>query len=90
MIRNPIDVATRVSPHLSVLIENRINRSDDDQYITLETIHEFVTMNSGLSASLVGAGVLEEDEDDVLLEEIDALIDRHGADALAEEFIRYE
>ena len=43
MIRNPIDVATRVSPHLSVLIENRINRSDDDQYITLETIHEFVT-----------------------------------------------
>ena len=27
---------------------------------------------------------------DVLLEEIDALIDRHGADALAEEFIRYE
>ena len=166
MIRNPIDVATRVSPNLSALIENRINRSELEQYITLATIHDFVTglltdafneteqlhhfdvneslldelnalieefgetalavdfvqetaseplsrvidfvMNdkdrenpptletvkeaiiSGLSASLVGAGVLEEDEDDDLLAEIDALINRHGPDALAEEFLRYE
>ncbi|MEK7772656.1 MAG: hypothetical protein AAB703_07350 [Pseudomonadota bacterium] len=166
MIRNSIDVATRVSPSLSALIGNRINRSEDDQYITLATIHDFVTglltgafteteqlhhfdideslldelnalieefgetalavdfvqetaseplsrvidfvmsgqdqenpptletvrnaMISGLLASLVGAGVLEEDEDDNLLVEIDALIDRHGADALAEEFLRYE
>jgi hypothetical protein len=166
MIRNPIDVATRVSPSLSAIIEDRINRSEPEQYITLATIHDFVTglltdafteteqlhhfdineslldelsalieefgetalaidfvqrtaseplsrvidsvMNdrdqenpptleivknaiiSGLSASLVGAGVLDEDEDDNLLAEIDALIDRHGADALAEEFLRYE
>jgi len=168
MIRNPIDVATRVSPSLSALIENRINRSEaeTEQYITLATIHDFVTglltgafaeteqlhhfdideslldelnalmeeygetalaidfvqetaseslsrvidfvMNdrdqenpptletvrnaiiSGLSASLVGAGVLEEDEDDNLLAEIEVLINRHGADALAEEFLRYE
>ena len=166
MIRNPIDVATRVSPSLSAIIEDRINRSEPEQYITLVTIHDFVTglltdafteteqlhhfdineslldelnalieefgetalaidfvqrtaseplsriidsvMNdkdqenpptletvknaiiSGLSASLVGAGVLDEDEDDNLLAEIDALIDRHGADALAEEFLRYE
>lgn len=166
MIRNPIDTATRVSPELSALIENRINSSETDQYITLGTIQELVTglltnafveteqlhhfditeslldelntlieefgetalaidflrtlaseelsrvieavtnnsdeenpptlemvrdaINSGLSASLVGAGVLEEDEDDVVLAEIEALIDRYGADALAEEFIRYE
>lgn len=166
MIRNPIDVATRVSPSLSAIIEDRINRSEPEQYITLVTIHDFVTglltdafteteqlhhfdineslldelnalieefgetalaidfvqrtaseplsrvidsvMNdkdqenpptletvknaiiSGLSASLVGAGVLDEDEDDNLLAEIDALIGRHGADALAEEFLRYE
>jgi hypothetical protein len=166
MIRNPVDVATRVSPSLSALIENRINRSEPGQYITLATIHDFVTglltdafneteqlhhfdvneslldelnalieefgetalavdfvqvaaseplsrvidfvMNdkdrknpptlemvkeaiiSGLSASLVGAGVLEEDEDDDLLAEIDMLINRHGPDALAEEFLRYE
>ncbi|MEK7792320.1 MAG: hypothetical protein AAB306_04160 [Pseudomonadota bacterium] len=42
MIRNPIDVATRVSPNLSALIENRINRSELEQYITLATIHDFV------------------------------------------------
>jgi len=166
MIRNPIDIASRVSSNLSALIEDRVNKSELGQDITLATIHDFVAgllsdsyteteqlhhfdineslldelnalieefgesalaidfvqenaseplsrvidavvndrdqenpptleavkdaMISGLLASLVGAGVLDEDEDDVLLAEIDALIDRHGADALAEEFIRYE
>ena len=166
MIRNPIDIASRVSSNLSALIEDRVNKSELEQDITLATIRDFVAdllsdafteteerhhfdineslldelnalieefgesalaidfvqenaseplsrvidtvvndrdqenpptletvkdaMISGLLASLVGAGVLDEDEDDVLLAEIDALIDRHGADALAEEFIRYE
>ncbi|SFF09273.1 hypothetical protein [Nitrosomonas sp. Nm166] len=166
MIRNPIDVSTRVSPNLSALIENRVNRAEPEQLITLATIHDFVTgvlthefteteqlhhfdineslldeldalieeygetalaidfvqemaseplsrvidavindkdraypptlgivrdaMVSGLAASLIGDGVLDEDEDDFLLAEIEALIDRHGKDALAEEFIRYE
>lgn len=166
MIRNPIDIASRVSPNLSALIENRVNKSELEQEITLASVRDFVTgllsnafteteqlhhfdineslldelnalieefgesalaidfvqenaseplsrvidavindrdqespptleavrnaMISGLLANLVGAGVLDEDEDDVLLAEIDALIDRHGADALAEEFIRYE
>lgn len=166
MIRNPIDIASRVSPNLSALIENRVNRSEVGQDITLAVVRDFVTglltdafteteqlhhfdineslldelnalieefgetalaidfvqenaseslsrvidaviserdqespptletvkdaITSGLSASLVGAGVLDEDEDDVLLAEIEALIDRHGPDALAEAFIRYE
>lgn len=166
MIRNPIDIASRVSSNLSALIENRVNKSELEQEVTLASVRDFVTglltnafteteqlhhfdineslldelnalieefgesalaidfvqenaseplsrvidavindrdqenpptleavkdaMISGLLASLVGAGVLDEDEDDVLLAEIDALIDRHGADALAEEFIRYE
>jgi hypothetical protein len=166
MIRNPIDVATRVSPNLSALIENRLKYSELGQDITLETIHEYVTgllttafteteqmhhfdineslldeLNAlieefgetalasdfvrssasealsriidavidvrdrespptletvkeaivmGLPASLVGDGVLDEDEDDALLAEIESLIDQHGADALAEEFLRYE
>lgn len=47
-------------------------------------------MISGMLASLVGTGLMDEDENDVLLAEIDALINRHGADALAEEFLRYE
>ena len=166
MIRNPIDVASRVSPNLSVLIENCVNRSELGQDVTLASVSDFVTglltnavseteqlhhfdineslldelsalieefdetalaidfvqvtaseplsrvvdavindrdqenpptlgtvknmIISGLSASLVGAGVLDEDEDDVLLVEIEALIDRYGADALAEEFLRCE
>jgi hypothetical protein len=166
MIRNPIDVASRVSPNLSVLIENYVNRSELGQDVTLAGVRDFATsllpkafteteqlhhfdineslldelsalieefdetalaidfvqvtaseplsrvidavindrdqenpptlgivknmIISGLSASLVGAGVLDEDEDDVLLAEIETLIDRHGADALAEEFLRYE
>ncbi len=166
MIRNPIDVASRVSPNLSALIAHRMNQSEPGDDITLTTIHDFVTgvlsdafteteqlhhfdineslldelnalieefgetapaidfvqemaseslsrvidtvinttdqenpatlemvkdaLTSGLSASLVGAGVLDEDEDDVLLAEIESLIDRHGPDALAEMFIRYE
>jgi hypothetical protein len=44
----------------------------------------------GLTARLVGDGVFDEDEDDALLAEIESLIKRHGADALAEEFMRYE
>ena len=166
MVRNPIDVASRVSPNLSALIENRINRSEPGQIVTLETMREFLTgllsdafteteqlhhfdvneslldelnalieeygetaaaidfiqkvaseplsrvieaainqrsldapptlesvkeaMTSGLAARLVGEGALEEDEDDNLITEIDALISRYGSDALAEEFIRYE
>ncbi|MDE2389328.1 MAG: hypothetical protein KGN35_09665 [Betaproteobacteria bacterium] len=166
MIRNPIDVATRVSPNLSALIASRLNRSVSAEDITLVTIRDFVTdalsdafteteqlhhfdineslldeldalieefgetalaidfvqemaseplsrvidtvinadnqenpatletvkdaLTSGLAANLVGMGVLDEDEDDVLLAEIESLIDRHGPDALAEMFIRYE
>ena len=44
---------------------------------TLEAIKEII---SGLPASLVGAGVLEEDEDDALLAEIEASIKNYGTD----------
>lgn len=76
------------SEALSRVIETIMN--DDNQLAppTLETVRDAIT--SGLSASLIGTGTLEEDEDDTLLAEIEALIDSYGADALAEEFLRYE
>ena len=37
MIRNPIDIASRVSSNLSALIEDRVNRSELEQDITLAT-----------------------------------------------------
>ncbi len=166
MIRNPIDIATRVSPRLSALIKKRVEDPDSEQPITLEDIRRFFVdflpadfkeaerlhhfdvapslldeldalieqfgpsalaldfiqtsaseqmsrvidalvnddthegaptltdvknaILNGLGARLVGEGALEEDEDDTLLAEIDVLIEYFGADALAEELMRYE
>jgi len=166
MIRYPIDVASRVSPKLSMLIESQVNEPDAEQPITLATVRGFIagllptafnetermhhfdigpsildeldalieefggtalaidfvqTLASeplsrvievvvnddnrenpatlgtvkeaivgGLPTRMVGDGVFEDDEDDNLLAEIEALIERHGADSLAEEFLRYE
>jgi hypothetical protein len=166
MIHPPIDVASRVSPNLSALLDSRVNNPECQQPVTLravrrfladllpasfneaESLHhfdiseslvdeldalieefgdtvlaiDFVQVNAsealtraieavvnddnrenpptlasirdallgGLGARLVGDGVLEDDEDDTLLSEIDALIDHFGTDTLAEELIRYE
>jgi len=166
MIRNPIDVAVRVTPRLSALIESRVNDPDADEPPTLGVVREFLTgllppayaatermhhfdvseslldelntlideygtgalaadfvksvsseplsrvieavlndenrenpptleavreaLLAGLGARLVGEGVLDEDEDDALMAEIEGLIERFGADALAEDLLRYE
>jgi len=166
MIRNPIDIATRVSPELSGLIQTIISQLDSGEPVTLSMVRSFIkhdlpseinetermhhfdvdeslsdeldelieqfgesaaamdfiaafaseplsrvieevlndenrenppsledireALLEGLAGSLVGEGVLEEDEDDVLMPEIDELIDLYGADALAEDFLRYE
>lgn len=166
MIRNPIDISSRVSPRLSALLGGRVNNPECQQPVTLmavrrfladllpadfkeaERLHhfdisespldeldalieefggsalavDFVQVNAseqlsraiesvvndenrenpptlavirdallaGLGARLVGDGVLEEDEDDTLLPEIDALIEHFGAETPAEELLRYE
>jgi len=166
MIRNPIDISTRVSPELSSLIETIIDRLGTDEPVTLASIRSFIAhdlsaeideaehlhhfdineslvdeldeliegfgesaaavdfihafaseqlsraieavvndenrenpatlaavkeaLANGLAGRLVGDGVLEEDEGDMLEPEIEDLIDRCGADAPAEEFLRYE
>lgn len=166
MIRNPIDIASRVSPELSDLIESIINRLESDEPVTLQTVHTFITQElpaeideaehmhyfdtdeslvdeldeliaqfgesaaavdfvyafaseplsraietvmddenrenpatlsqvrtaiiDGLSSRLIGDGVLEDDEADMLLPEIDNLVERFGGDAPAEWFVRYE
>lgn len=166
MIRNPIDITTRVSPELSSLIEGIVNELETGEPITLAMIRTLITQDlpveineseqmhhfdvdeslvdeldalidgfgesaaavdfvyssaseqlsrvieavmddenlerpatledvreavvSGFASSLVGEGVMEEDEDDMLLSEIENLIDRFGPDAPAEDFLRYE
>lgn len=166
MIRNPIDIATRISPELSSFIESIINQLDTDEPVTLGSVRSFIAQdlppeldeaeemhhfdNSeslideldalidgfgesaaaadfvyafaseplsrvietvandenrenpatlgavkeaialGLPSRLVGDGVLEEDEAEMLMPELDALVDRYGPDAAAEYFLRYE
>ena len=166
MIRNPIDIASRVSPELSDLIQTVIDRLDTDEPVTLgairsfivhelpaeidesEEMHHFDTDESlvdeldelieqfgesavavdfiytfaseplsraietimdeqdqenpvtlsevrdslvdGLASRLLGDGVLEDDEADMLMPEIESLIEYYGPDATAEDFLRYE
>ncbi len=166
MIRNPIDIASRVSPELTSLIEAIINQLDTDEPVTLGSVRSFIANElpaeineteelhhfdmseslideldelieefgesaaavdfvyafaseqlsrviedvvsdenrenpptledvkeaivNGLAGRLVGEGILDEDEDDVLMPEIENLIDRFGGDTLAEGFLRYE
>ncbi|HVC50108.1 MAG TPA: hypothetical protein VND43_08120 [Burkholderiales bacterium] len=79
---------TNASEPLSRVIEAVINNENQEIPPTLNTVRD--AMLSGLTAQLIGEGVLDEDEDEGLLSEIDALIDRYGADSQAEQFIRYE
>ncbi len=166
MIRNPIDIATRVSPELSGLILSIIDQLDTDEPITLAAVRSFIThelpeeideseemhhfdvdesvvdeldvlidqfgesavavdfvhafaseplsraidtlmdeqeqenpvtlsevrdaLVAGLASRLVGDGVLEDDEADMLMPEIESLIEHYGPDATAEDFLRYE
>lgn len=166
MIRNPIDIASRVSPELSGIIETIISQMDSDEPLTLAAVRSFIdddfpeeidesehmhhfdsveslideldelieqfgesaaaadfvyafaseqlsrvieevvsdenrenpatlatvkeALENGQASRMVGDGSLEEDEDDMLMPELDSLIVRFGADAPAEDFLRYE
>lgn len=166
MIRNPIDIASRVSPELSGLIEAIIDKLDTDEPITLAMVRSFIAhelpgeldesegmhhfdtdeslideldvlidqfgesaaavdfvhafaseplsraietlmdeenrenpltlsqvmdaLGNGLASRLVGDGVLEDDEADMLMAELDSLLKNYGPDATAENFLRYE
>jgi hypothetical protein len=76
------------SEALSRAIEMVVNDENRENPPTLAVVRDAIL--AGLGARMVGDGALEDDEDDTLLPEIDALIERFGADTLAEEFLRYE
>ena len=84
-----IDFAqTTASEPLSRVIDEIVNDENRENPPTLEAVKEAIV--SGLPARMIGEGALEDDEDDGLLSEIEALIRRYGGDSLAEEFMRYE
>lgn len=81
-------VQVNASEQLSRAIERVINDENRENPATLSAVRD--ALIGGLGARLVGDGVMDEDEDDLLLSEIEALIAQFGADALAETFLRYE
>ncbi len=76
------------SEALSRVIEEVMDDENRENPPTLEEVQEAIA--SGLGSSLVGDGVLEEDEEEALTPEIENLIEQFGADAMAEDFLRYE
>ena len=84
-----IDFASAfASEALSRAIETVMNDENRENPPTLGTIRE--ALANGLAARLIGDGVLEEDEADMLMPEIEELIERYDAESLAENFLRYE
>jgi hypothetical protein len=81
-------VQAYASEALSRVIEAML---DDENHENPPTLGELrAALLDGLGARLVGEGVMDDDEDDTLLAEVDALIEHHGANAVAEECLRYD
>ncbi len=81
-------IAAKASEPLSRIIEAVLGDARIRRRATLGMVRD--EMVGGLTARLVGDGVIEPDEDQTLVAEIEGLIEQHGADARAEEFIRLE
>ena len=79
-------VRFRASDNLSVIIRAVMRNRDPEQPPTLAIVFDAMT-NNDLVAELVGAGEIDPDEDDTLVDEIRQLIDLHGDEAPAEEFL---
>ncbi len=80
--------AATASEGLSRVIQAVIDRTTTRRSATLAAVRD--AMVGGLTARLIGDGVLDEDDEGPLLNEIDELIRRHGRNALAETVIRFE
>jgi hypothetical protein len=81
-------VVTKASEPLSRIIETVMDDPRIGYRPTLGGVRE--AMTGGLTAAMMGDGAVEPDEDGALLAEIDALIEQYGADAVAEDFVRFE
>lgn len=81
-------VSVKASEALSTVIETLLDETDEDVVPTLGEVRR--AMQEGLVARLVGAGMLEAEDEQALDAEIEALIERLGEDEPAENVLRYE
>lgn len=80
--------AVKASEDLSTIIEALMDDTDADISLTLGAVRQ--AMADGLVAGLAGDGLIEPEEEQMLLAEIDGLIERLGEDELAENVLRFE
>jgi len=86
MIRNPIDIASRVSPELSGFIESIISQLDTDEPVTLGSIRSFIAQD--LPAEIDEEEHMHHfDTAESLVDELDGLIDGFGESAAAADFV---
>ena len=86
MIRNPIDIASRVSPELSGIIETIINRLETDEPVTLASVRSFI--EEGFPSELDEAEHMHHfDSVESLVDELDDLIEQFGESAAAVDFV---
>ena len=74
----------RASQALTRLIEAGIDKRGEP---TLSQL--FDELEQGLLAELIAEGEIDDDEAQTVTAELQSLIDKHGTDAVAEEFVRY-
>lgn len=82
-----IDVPGTVSENLHTVIAFELNNPEGEQPPTLGTV--LTSMNKGLVSRLIENGKIPRGDDYTIFEEIRTLIERHGEDALAQDFMRY-
>jgi hypothetical protein len=86
MLRNPIDIASRVSPELSGIIETIINQMDSDEPLTLAAVRSFV--EDDFPEEVEEAEHIHHfDSVESLVDELDELIDEFGESAAAVDFV---
>lgn len=82
-----IDVPGTVSDSLHTVIAHELNQAAGARPPTLGSV--LYAMNGGLVGRLIDAGEIPKEDDYTIFEEIRTLIERHGADVLAQDFMRY-
>jgi hypothetical protein len=86
MIRNPIDISSRVSPELSGLIETILNQLETDEPLTLASVRSFI--EDDFPSELDESEHLHHfDSVESLVDELDGLIEQFGESASAVDFV---
>jgi hypothetical protein len=80
--------AVKASDELSDVLEALVDEREEDSPLTLGSAR--AAMAGGWLARLTGEGIIDTDEEQSLIAEIDALIQRYGDESPAESVLRFE